>query len=160
MNDVQGAESITMAIIELLNSCPFIDDVTFASLSDTGIAVYPTGTPIVTRQTRSIIGHITQLCAYDIGLVCREYGQNESRKIGAKDLIDNVGAWLEQQPVTVGGTSYTLDSYPALSGQRQIRRIERMSAAAIEAATEDGGTVWSISVRVSYRNEYDTNQED
>lgn len=160
MNDVQGAESITVAILELLDACPLIDDVTFASLSDTGIAVYPTGTPVVTRELRSITGHITQRCAYDIGLVCREYGQNEQRKIGAKDLIDDVGKWLEQQTVTVDGVSYTLAEYPALSGQRQIKRIERTSAAAIEAATEDGGTVWSIAVRVSYSNEYDTNQED
>lgn len=160
MNDVQGAESITQAILALLNSCPLIDDVTFASLSDTGIAVYPTGTPVVIREVRSIIGHVTQRCAYDFGLVSREYGENETRKISAKDLIDNVGKWLEQQTVTVNGTDYTLTEYPALSGQRQIKRIERTSSAAIEAATEDGGTVWSIAVRVSYSNEYDTNTED
>lgn len=160
MNDVQGAESITQAIVDLLNECPLIDDVSFASLYDTGIAIYPTGTPVVTSELRSIIGHITQRCQYDFGMVCREYGQNEARRVSAKDLLDNVGKWLEQQPVTVDGTVYLLGEYPALTGQRQIKRIERTSSAAIEAASEDGGTVWSIAVRVSYSNEYDTTQED
>lgn len=160
MNDVQGAESITVAIKDLLNDCPFIDDVTFASMPDTGIAFYPSGTPVVNSERRSITGHITQKCAYDIALVSRAYGQNETRKIDAKDLIDNVGKWLEQQTVVIDGTAYTLASYPTITGQRQITRIERTSSAAIEGATEDGGTVWSIAVRVSYSNEYDTNQED
>ena len=160
MNDVQGAESITQAIVDLLDACPFLGDVSFASLQDTGIAVYPTGAPVVRRERRSIIGHVTQQCAYDVGLVCREYGQDEARKISAKDLLDNVGAWLEMQPVHIGNEIYLLTAYPALAGSRQIKRIERTSAAAIEAATEDGGTVWSIAVRVSYSNEFDTTQED
>lgn len=160
MNDVQGAESITKAIMDLLDSCPFLGTVSFASLNDTGIAVYPSGTPVVRTERRSITGHITQKCSYDIGMVLREYGQNEGRKVSAKDLLDDVGMWLERQPVTVGEETYLLDAYPALSGQRQITRIERTSSAAIEAATEDGGTVWSIAVRVSYSNEYDTDMED
>lgn len=160
MNDVQGAESITQAVKDLLNACPFLEDVSFASLNDTGLAIYPTGSPVVRRETRSVTGHVSQKCAYDIGLVCREYGQDEARKINAKDLLDNVGAWLECQPVTIDGEIYVLTEYPTLTGQRQIRRIDRTSAAAIEAATEDGGTVWSIAVRVSYNNEYDTTQEE
>lgn len=160
MNDIQGEQSITNALIGLLDSCPFLDEVTFASLNDTGLAIYPTGSPVVQTERRSITGHITQRCSYDIGLVSREYGENESRKISTKDLLDNVGAWLELQPVTIDGTTYLLDAYPTLTGQRQIKRIERTSSAAIEAATEDGGTVWSIAVRLSYSNEYDTNMED
>lgn len=158
MNDTE--ESITRAVVGLLDACPFMGDVSFASLQDTGVAVYPTGAPVVRRERRSITGHIAQSCAYDLGLVCREYGQDEARKMAAKDLLDYVGAWLEMQPVNIGGTVYLLDAYPALTGQRRITRIERTSAAAIEAATEDGGTVWSIAVRVSYSNEYDTNTED
>lgn len=160
MNDVQGAESITAAIMGLLNECPFLGPVSFASLNDTGLAIYPTGAPVVRQERRSIIGHISQKCGYDVGLVCREYGENETRKISAKDLLENVGKWLEQQAVTINGATYVLDAYPALTGQRQITRIERTSAAAIEAATEDGGTVWSIAVRVSYNNEFDTTQEE
>lgn len=160
MNDVQGSESITTALQDLIDSCPFLDSVSFASLNDTGLAIYPTGSPVVLTERRSITGHITQKCAYDIGLVSREYGEDENRRISTKDLLDNVGAWLETQPVTVDGTIYVLDAYPELTGQRQITRIERTSSAAIEAATEDGGTVWSIAVRVSYSNEYNTTMED
>lgn len=154
--DINGEESISKALLELMQSCPLItDSPTFASLDDTGIAIYPTGGSAVTAQRKSITNHVWQRCAYPFAVVCRDYGRNETRKMDAKELLDNIGKWLERQAITIDGTLYQLTEYPQLTDGREIETIARTSTASQEAVTEDGGAVWSIAARIDYTAEYD-----
>lgn len=157
--DLTGTDSISEAVKTLLNSCPFLDEgetVSFASLQETGgIAFYPTGGAVVLNERRSITDHISQECLYNFAIVNRSYGQNERRKMTAKEFTDSLGKWLERQSVSVGGALYKLESYPDLTGGREIRSISRQSSATLDATTEDQSELWVINMRLTYRNEYD-----
>lgn len=156
LHDVQGEESITAALVDLLNDCPFISfDISFASLPEkSGIAIYPTGGSAILSERKSITDHVTQNCAYSFAVVYRTFGSNDSRKQNAKELLDNVGRWLERQKVKVGSTEYQLEGYPELTSGRVIRQITRQSSAAIDTIS-DTSEIWGIRMRCEYRNEFD-----
>lgn len=157
--DVNGQENISEAVLALLNSCPFLEigeRVAFASLGETGgLSFYPTPGAVIQTERRSITNHISQECLYNFAVVNRSYGQNESRKLSAKEFTDAIGKWLERQSVSVGGNIYKLDSYPKLTGGRIIDRIQRQSPATLDSTAEDQSELWVINMRLTYRNEYD-----
>ena len=73
-----------------------------------------------------------------------------------KEFLDGLGRWLEQQPITVGGTEYRLTAYPALSsGNRVIKSISRTNPGHLNAVYQDGIEDWLISATLRYENEFD-----
>ena len=154
--DVQGEAEVSAAIVEQINACPFLDGetVVFASLDDTGLAVYPNAAGVIQRERHDITDHVTQDCAYTFAVVSKGYGQTETRKINDKALLDALGRWLEREPVDVNGTIYLLDEYEALPNGRKFLAIERISSATLDAIGEDQSELWVIQMRAIYRNEY------
>ena len=153
--DVQGEAEISVAIVEQVNACPFMDiDASFADLDNTGLAVYPNSAGVILQETHDITDHLTQDCSYTFAIVSREYGLNETRKINAKAMLDALGKWLEREPVNVGGTLYQLTEYEELPNGRRFLSIERTSSASADSVGDDQSEIWAITMRAVYRNEY------
>lgn len=156
MRDINGEESVSAMLLALLKTCPLLDDEpTFASLDDTGVAMYPLGGSAVVAQRKSITNHVWQRCSYPFAIAARDFGRNEQRKMDAKELLDNVGKWLERQAVTIDGTTYQLTEYPSLTDGRVVETIARQNTASQESVMDDGGAIWTIAISATYIAEYD-----
>ena len=150
-----GEAEVSTAIVDLLNDCEFLaDPVSFATMDDAGLSLYPTAAGVIESETHDITDKVTQRCAYSFALVMREYGQNEERKVDAKAKLDAVGRWLSREPVNVNGTTYQLTEYPALPDGRAFLDITRTSSAALDGVTEDQSEIWAITMRAVYKNEF------
>lgn len=150
-----GEAEVTKAIVDLLNGCPFIaETVTFAMMDNDGIAVYPTAAGVIESETHDITDRVKQTCAYTFAIVMRQYGENEERKMDAKETLDALGRWLSREPVSVDGTEYLLTAYPALTEGRVFLDCVRTSSAALDGVTDDQSEIWAITMRATYRNEF------
>ena len=97
-----------------------------------------------------------QKCIYPFSIVYRFSPRTENHRMRVKDLLDNIGLWLERQPVTVGNQTLQLGAYPQVySGNRVIESITRTSPAFCNSATQDGIEDWLIAGSLVYRNEFD-----
>lgn len=152
--DIAGEESISRALLTLLAGNPYGLDFGFATL-DSDFSLYPTGGSAVLNERRSITGHVAQECAYSFALVSHGWGQNSQRKMNAKDMLDQLGRWIEGHPITIDGTVYQLDHWPELTDGRVVRSIARTSTATLEGIGEDQSELWSISARLVYTYEFD-----
>jgi len=156
--DLDGSATITEALRELLNLYPGLlegDEIAFATLSeDSGKALYPISGAVVQSETEDIMGHVEQTCLYPFAVVYRAAGLSESRKAAVKEWLDDLGRWLEGQPVTLNGVDYTLDDYPAV-GSREIINISRQTPAYLDSVTEDRTEDWAIQLTTKYTNEFD-----
>lgn len=158
--DVDGSEAVSTVLLTLLNTFPGLSDkqrILFATLSETsGIGFFPTSGAALQSNTEDVTGHVKQVCLYPFSVVYRAAPKSEAQRMRIKEYLDTLGKWLEQQPVTINGTEYRLDNYPALvSGNRIIKSISRSSPAYINAAYQDGIEDWIITARLNYENEFD-----
>ena len=156
--DIDGFEAITPAIRSLVNEYPGLtdgDEIAFATLAnDKGKAMFPvTGASIETEKT-SVTGRVVQICLYPFFVIYRGSGLSESRKAAVKEWLDDLGKWLEKQPITVKGETYTITDYPELTGNRTILEIKRTSPAYLESVEANKAENWAISISVRYRNVY------
>lgn len=158
--DIDGSEAVSGVLLTLLNTFPGLSDkqhILFATLSDTsGIGFYPTTGAALLSDTEDVTGHVKQVCLYPFSVVYRAAPKSETQRMRIKEYLDTLGKWLEQQPVTIDGTEYRLENYPALaSGNRVIKSISRSSPAYINSAYQDGIEDWIIAARLTYENEFD-----
>lgn len=157
--DIDGTEAVSKILLTLLNQFPGLGSkkILFATLSETsGIGFFPTSGAALMTNKEDIVGHVTQVCAYPFNLIYRAAPKSEAQRLKIKELLDGIGRWLEQQPVTVNGVEYRLAAYPALSaGNRVIKSISRTSPGHLNAAYQDGIEDWLISLSLRYENEYD-----
>lgn len=158
--DIDGSEAVSNVLLTLLNTFPGLSDkqhILFATLSETsGIGFFPTTGAALLSDTEDVTGHVKQVCLYPFSVVYRAAPKSEAQRMRIKEYLDTLGKWLEQQPVTINGTEYRLENYPALaSGNRIIKSISRSSPAYINAAYQDGIEDWIIAARLNYENEFD-----
>lgn len=151
-------ETISTTLKSLLNSFPGLDgkEIVFSSLrTNKGFTFYPvSGTAVINTQ-EDITGFVTQTCEYKFSIVYRFAPQSEAHKFRVKELLDNIGKWLERQPVRANGEVCQLPKYPALPGGMKIKSITRLGAGRIEAAFQDGVEDWSIPITLQYENKFE-----
>ena len=157
--DIDGTEAVSRAILNLLNTFPGLSQgqsVLFATLDESsGIGFFPVAGAAYLRDTEDVTGYVRQQCLYPFSVIYRAAPKSEKQRMRIKEFLDLLGKWLEKQPVKIGNTTYQLDSYPALtSGNRVIKSIDRSSPAYLNAAYQDGGEDWMISIRLIYDNEF------
>ena len=154
--DVDGYDVLTTAIRELVNQYPGLptgDMISFSVLGeDRGKAMFPVSGAVIEQEAISVTGKVRQVCRYPFVVIYRAAALSEARKAAVKEWLDNLGRWLERQQITVDCTSYTLESYPALSGGREILSISRQTPAALDSVEENGAENWIISISARYRN--------
>jgi len=157
--DIDGSEAVSKVLLALLNEFPGIDhkNILFSTLSETsGIGFFPTSGAALLSDKEDITGHVKQVCLYPFNIVYRAAPKSEAQRLKIKEFLDTLGRWLEQQPVTVGGDTYQLTEYPALSsGNRVIKSISRTNPGHLNAAYQDGIEDWLISATLRYENEFD-----
>lgn len=151
-----GTDNITSALLDLLNDFPSLpdgDEIIFSMLSaDSGKAMFPTSSVAIADETEDITGHVTQTCIYPFLVIFRSKGYNsETRKANVKELLDDLGRWLEKQEVD----GEKLTEYPALLGDREFLKITRSSQSYLYGTSEDKTEDWAISIKATYRNEFD-----
>ena len=156
--DFDGYEKVTTAIREFINSYPDLDGdiVEFATLGEeSGIAVFPTNSAVITSERISITDHVKQVCSYPFFIIYRAGGLSENRKANIKEWLDKFGAWMEKQPIKVHCDVIRVTEYPKLTGNRVITKIQRQSPAYLDSINDNQSENWMISINVTYENEFD-----
>lgn len=158
--DIDGSEAVSNVLLTLLNEFPGLSEnqtITFATLDESsGIGFFPSTGAALQSNNESITGHVKQVCLYPFMVIYRAAPKSETQRMRIKEFLDALGKWLEQQPVTVNGTEYRLESYPALSsGNRVIRSITRSSPAYLNGVYQNGVEDWIIAEQLTYDNEFD-----
>lgn len=157
MRDLDGEEIISTALMDLLNSYPALDSdrIQYATLSATkGKAIFPTSGAAVSDEISDVTGHVSQECSYPFIVIYRASGLTEARKEKVKEWLDNLGRWLEKQPVVIDGTEYKLDAYPDLTRGRKFKSISRSSTAYLDSINDDKAENWAITINATYTNEF------
>lgn len=154
--DIDGFDAITPAIRSLLNEYPGLsdeDEIAFATLADDkGKAMFPVSGASIETETTTVIGKVVQVVLYPFYVIYRGSGLSESRKAAVKEWLDDLGKWLEKQPITVNGKTYAITDYPELTGNRTILEIKRTSPAYLESVEANKAENWAISISVRYLN--------
>ena len=157
--DVDGYEVLTKAIMALVNEYPRLSGtevIEFATLSETrGIGLFPMSGAVIESQSRDILGYVSQNCVYPFTIYRRSGSADAARRISIKEWLDDLGRWLEGQTISDGSESYTLESYPVLTGTRRIRSIARTAPAYLAGTDESGTEDWAVSIAVHYTNEFE-----
>ena len=157
VRDVQGEDVITNALITLVNEYPKLDgqEIKFGTLSETGgIAMFPMSGAVIERDVVDILGNHEQICNYPFFVYYKVSGLTENRKVSVKEWLDDLGRWLEKQPITVGGTVSVLDEYPALTGNRKFLSIRRTTPATLDAVGKGQEENWAIRLVARYQNNF------
>ena len=154
--DVDGYDIITNALKDLLNSFPGLhkgETIKFSTLEeDSGIDFHQISGPIIVTEKTSVIGKVNQLCNYPFYVVYRTSADSQNSKIDIKEFLDNLGKWLEKQPITIGGEVKKLKNYPVLTDGREITEIARQTPAYLDSTSEGNVQDWVISLALKYRN--------
>lgn len=157
--DVESFDIVTDALRELLNKYPGLnasDEIAFSMLNaSSGIAMFPTQGAVIQSEDEDITGHVEQDCLYPFTIVYRAAGLSEQRKANVKEWLDNLGKWLEKQPIAIGTSFYKLDEYPALTGNRKFEEIKRTTPASLFQTSDDKVEDWVINIQAKYSNEFD-----
>lgn len=156
--DLDGFEYVTNALSELLNTFPAIttEEISFTSISeDGGVAFVPVSGAAIETEKEDITGHVTQVCSYPFYVMYRMSGTSEKSKINVKEWLDNLGKWLEGEPITVRGKKYILDSYPTLQSNRKFKVIERQTPSYLSGKNSNNSEDWVIMLNARYSNEFD-----
>lgn len=157
--DVEGYEVLTTAIMTLVNQFPGLPggtEIKFATLSETnGMALFPLNGAVIASQVKDIWGFVTQICTYPFVIYYRTGHPSPARRAAIKELLDNIGRWLEGQELTIKGTPYRLPAYPELTGTRRINSIARTAPAYLAETDESGTEDWAVSITARYTNEYE-----
>lgn len=158
-NDVEGYNLITDALMSLVNQYPGLDEgetFSFAQLDDDeGIAIFPSTGSFIYDERESITGHVTQMCQYPFTAVYRASGLNQSRKINAKEWLDTFGRWIEGKTVNIDGTDYTLEEWPELTENREIREVYRQTPSYLLDDPDNKSENWIEEIIIRYRCEFD-----
>lgn len=157
--DVDGYDEVTKALTDLVNLYPGLtsnERIEFATLGEkSGKAIFPISGAIIQTEREDITGHVTQNCLYPFYVFYRKQGLSENAKVKAKEWLDNLGRWLERQPVVINGQNYQLSNYPELSGNRKFEEIERQSPSYLESTDDNKAENWAIYISARYKNEFD-----
>ena len=157
--DIDGQEVVSTALMDLINEYPGLTQgeyIQYATLGDSkGKAVFPTSGSAIKKEIKDVTGHVEQTCDYPFIVIYRASGLSESRKEKVKEWLDNLGRWLEKQPIIVNGTEYQLEEYPALTRGREFKQIQRVSPSYLDSINEDKAENWAINITATYKNEYD-----
>ena len=157
--DIDGQEVVSTALMDLINEYPGLTQgeyIQYATLGDSkGKAVFPTSGSAIKSEIKDVTGHVEQTCDYPFIVIYRASGLSESRKEKVKEWLDNLGRWLEKQPIIVNGKEYQLDEYPTLTRGRKFKRIQRVSPSYLDSINEDKAENWAINITATYTNEYD-----
>lgn len=152
--DLDGYDTITAALRELLNSYPGLsegEEITFSTLDeDGGISMYPIGSAVIESEKKYITGEREQICFYPFSIVHRGMFRTENNKANVKEWLDNIGRWLERQEVTVKDEKIRLERYPPLSGEMQFLTIQRATSGHLDVIEENGAEDWVISITARY----------
>ena len=158
VRDVQSEDVITDALITLVNQYPRLptgETISFGELSeDGGIAMFPMTGAVIERDAVDILGNHEQICNYPFFVYYRVSGLTENRKVSVKEWLDDLGRWLEKQPITVGGTTSILTDYPALSGNRKFLTIKRTTPASLDSVGKGQEENWAIRLVARYQNNF------
>lgn len=154
--DVDGYEIVSKAIQDLLNSFPGLLDgesIKFSTLEEeSGISFYPISGAVIAQETTSVTGKVNQLCNYPFYVVYRTAADSPNSKLDIKEFLDNLGKWLELQPVMIDGETQKLEEYPALTNGREITEIARQTPAYLDNTSEGNVQDWVISLALKYGN--------
>lgn len=157
--DIDGFDVVTVAIRELINQFPALsdgDEITFSTLDDTsGKAMFPISGAVIESEREGITGHVTQVCLYPFTVIYRASGTSQNRKANIKEWLDNLGKWLEKQSITIKDTTYKLDEYPTLTGNRKFLSIDRQTPGYLNNVNENKSEDWAISISARYQNDFD-----
>lgn len=156
--DLYGTDEVTNAIVTLLNDYPRLatgEEISFSVLSeDGGISMFPMPGAVIERDRVDVLGNHEQICQYPFYVFYRANGLSEGRKVSVKEWLDDLGRWLEKQPITVGNVTSQLDAYPALSGHRSFLSIQRVSPASLDSLGENQSENWVIRLTARYKNDF------
>lgn len=154
--DVDGYEIVSKALQDLLNSFPGLmvdESIKFSTLEEeSGISFYPISGAVIAQETMSVTGKVNQLCNYPFYVVYRTAADSPNSKLDIKEFLDNLGKWLELQPVLINGKTQKLERYPVLTGGREITEIARQTPAYLDSTAENNVQNWVISLALKYRN--------
>ena len=156
--DIEGYEALTEALKSLMDHFPALEEgenFRFSWVEEAGVTIFPSTGAVIQIEVESITGHVTQMCQYPFTVVYRLDGLSEKGKMAAKEWMDNLGRWLEKQPVTIGSETHKLVNYPKLSGSREIRNIYRQTPAYLQAVNTNKSEDWVMQCIIQYRNEFD-----
>lgn len=154
--DGGGYEVLKSAVLELLNQFPGLDGqyISFASLTDDGgISMELESGALVYTETEDIIGNVKQECQFPFFVVNRTDATSEYLKKSIAEFLDNLGAWICKEPVTVGDAVHQLTEYPKLTGERKIKSVTRFNSYALEK-NENGTQDWVIPITVNYTHKF------
>ena len=158
VRDVQGEDVVTNAILTLVNQYPKLstgEEIKFGTLSEkSGISMFPMTGAVIERDTTDILGNHEQVCNYPFFIYYRASGLSSNRKISVKEWLDDLGRWLEKQPITVGETVSILSEYPALTGNRKFLTIRRTTPATLDAVGDGQQESWAIRLVARYQNNF------
>lgn len=156
--DIDGHEEITAAMRDLLNQYPALkkdEEISFSVLSETGgKAMFPITGAIIETERESITGHVMQVCLYPFHVVYRAAGVSENQKARIKEWLDNLGRWVEKQPIKINDIEYQLDHYPMLTGNRSFLSVSRQTPAYLDSINENKSENWVIYISARYKNEF------
>lgn len=156
--DIDGYDAVTSALRELLNQYPELsasEEIAFATLGeDSGKAMFPISGAVVETERRSVTGRVTQVCLYPFYIIYRASGLNEERKARVKEWLDNLGKWLEQKKVLIGGKEYQLEELPPLTNGREFLSIERQSPSYLDTVNDNKSENWAVYITARYQYEY------
>lgn len=156
--DVDGSDTITEALRQLLNSYPGLengDEIKFNVLSkDSGKAMFPVTGAVIKNDKTDITGYVVQECQYPFYIIYRAAGLSEDRKAAVKEWLDNLGRWLEKQKITINGETHQLIEYPTLKDSRRFTSVYRQSPAYLDGENDNKSENWAISIIAEYINEY------
>lgn len=155
--DAEGAEPLKIAVMTLVNQFPGLDgkEITWQGLSeDGGIAVEPESGALVYTEETDIMGTVRQRCQFPFFVVYRSGAASEYQKMNVTRFLDELGAWLSREPVTLDGVAYRLLKYPEVEGGRKIEKIVRFNSYALER-NENRTQDWVLPVTVNYTHEFE-----
>lgn len=157
--DLSGYESITSALLALINLYPALvdgDEIAFSQLEEaSGKAIFPISGAVIQTEIEDITGHVTQTCLYPFMVVYRTSALSEARKVKVKQWLDDLGKWLEMQPINVSGVDYHLTEYPVLASGQSFVTIVRQTPAYLEGVNKNQSEDWQIYISATYKNEFD-----
>ncbi len=153
--DGDGNETLAHAVGEMLNQFGALygREISYEELAqESGIAYSSDNGALVYSEQENILGGYTQECQYPFYIVYRLNSTAEWQNLAAAQFMDNIGKWICGEPVTINGEETALEHFPALSGNRVIKRIVRQNYYALEP-NASGVQDWLLPVTVQYTNE-------
>lgn len=155
-SDISGFDVLKQAVLSLLNQYPALDgrDFSFSGLADDGgMSMEPESGALVYTERKFIDGSVKQECQFPFYAIYRSGASSEYLKLNVITFLDNLGAWLCKEKVTIDGVAHQLAQYPALTGGRKITDITRFNSYGLEP-NENGTQDWVLPVTVNYTHEF------